>query len=331
MIFLGIEGTAHTLGIGVMDSEGNVLSNAKREFVPESGGIHPREASDYHTHNFIELMHESLEKAKVSIDEIELFAFSQGPGLGPCLRNVAIASRALSLSRKIPMIGVNHCLAHVEIGRLVSKAKDPVTLYVSGGNTLVTANEHHRYRIFGETLDIAVGNMLDVFARKMGLKHPGGPKIEKLARKSKNLIDLPYIVKGMDLSYSGLLTAAVRARETGASLEDACYSIQEISFAMLTEITERALAHTEKKSVLLTGGVAANQRLQEMLKIISEEHEATFHVVDRSLSGDNGAMIAWTGYILYKHGFRTTVEESRVNPKWRLDEIEIPWTMEESI
>ncbi len=331
MIFLGIEGTAHTLGIGIMDSDGKVLSNAKREFVPESGGIHPREASDYHAQQFHQLLNESLEQAKVSIKEIELFAFSQGPGLGPCLRNVAIVSRALSLSQNKPMIGVNHCLAHVEVGRLVSKAIDPVTLYVSGGNTLVTANEHHRYRIFGETLDISVGNMLDVFARKMGLQHPGGPKVEKIARKSKNLIDLPYIVKGMDLSYSGLLTAAVRAKESGVSLEDTCYSIQEISFAMLTEVTERALAHTEKKSVLLTGGVAANQRLQEMLKIISDEHGATFHVVDRSLAGDNGAMIAWAGYVLYKHGVKTTIKESMVNPKWRLDEIEIPWTMEESL
>lgn len=329
MIFLGIEGTAHTLGIGIMDSDGNVLSNLKREFVPESGGIHPREASEFHSKHFLTLIRESLDQAQLKIKEIELFAFSQGPGLGACLRNVAIASRALSLTNKKPLIGVNHCLAHVEIGRLTSKVRDPVTLYVSGGNTIVTACENHRYRIFGETLDIPIGNMLDVFARKMGLPHPGGPKIENFAKTSKNIIDLPYIVKGMDLSYSGLLTAAIKAKDQGYKIEDICYSLQEISFAMLTEVTERALAHTEKKSVLLTGGVAANSRLQEMLKSISKEHNATFHVVDKSLAGDNGVMIAWTGYILYKHGVNTGLNVSEINPKWRLDQIHIPWTMEE--
>ena len=331
MIFLGIEGTAHTLGIGIMDSEGRILSNLKREFIPESGGIHPREASEFHAQNFIGLLRECLDLAQVRINDIELFAFSQGPGLGPCLRNVAIASRTLALRNKKPLVGVNHCLAHVEIGRLSSKVRDPVTLYVSGGNTIVTACEKNIYRIFGETLDIPIGNMLDVFARKMGLKHPGGPKIEKLAKNSKNLIDLPYIVKGMDLSYSGLLTAAVKAKDSGFKLEDICYSLQEIAFAMLTEVTERALAHTEKDSVLLTGGVAANSRLQKMLKIISKEHDATFHVVDKSLAGDNGAMIAWTGYILYKYGIETKIRDSEVNPKWRLDQVHIPWAMEENL
>ena len=330
MITIGIEGTAHTLGIGIVSSDGQVLVNLKREFVPKSGGIHPREASEYHSQNMSNLLKEALEKAQLKVQDIDLFAFSQGPGLGPCLRNVAIVSRALSISQKKPLIGVNHCLAHVEIGRLVSKAKDPVTLYVSGGNTLITAYENHRYRIFGETLDIPIGNMLDVFARRMGLQHPGGPKIEKLARKSNNLIDLPYIVKGMDLSYSGLLTAAIKARENGNKLEDVCFSLQEVSFAMLTEVTERALAHTEKKSVLLTGGVAANSRLQEMLKLISAEHDATFHVVRRDLAGDNGAMIAWTGLLLHEHGLKTHLNESQVNPKWRLDQIYIPWTMEET-
>jgi len=243
---------------------------------------------------------------------------------GACLRNAAIVARVIALKYKIPLIGVNHSLAHIEIGRLTSRVEDPLTLYVSGGNTMVSAFDEGRYRVFGETLDIPIGNLLDSFARAAGLKHPGGPKIEELAKKSKKYIELPYTVKGMDLSYSGLLTAAVN-KLGSASLEDLCYSLQETAFAMLVEVTERALAHTEKPAVLLTGGVAANKRLQQMLEFISKEHEASFHVVQREFSGDNGAMIAWTGMLHYKCGQILTLEESIIKPRWRLDDVEVPW------
>ncbi|MEM2906962.1 MAG: tRNA (adenosine(37)-N6)-threonylcarbamoyltransferase complex transferase subunit TsaD [Candidatus Odinarchaeota archaeon] len=225
---------------------------------------------------------------------------------------------------KIPLIGVNHCIAHIEIGRRSTNTEDPLTLYVSGGNTIVAAFDSGRYRVFGETLDLAIGNLLDSFSRLMGFKHPGGPKIEAYAEKGRVLIDLPYIVKGMDLSYSGLLTA-ISSMVKKYKIEDLCYSIQETAFAMLAEVTERALAHTEKKDVLLTGGVAANKRLQQMIKIISEEHDANFQVVPREYSGDNGLMIAWTGMLYMKSGKTTPISESHIRPKWRLDEIDIPW------
>jgi N6-L-threonylcarbamoyladenine synthase/protein kinase Bud32 len=224
----------------------------------------------------------------------------------------------------VPLVGVNHCVAHVEIGKLATNVKDPVTLYVSGGNTMVTAFDEGRYRVFGETLDIAIGNMLDVFARAIGLQHPGGAKIESLSKEGKNYIPLPYTVKGMDLSFSGLLTAALNKIKE-CRVEDLCYSLQEVAFSMLAEVTERAVAHTGKKEVLLTGGVGRNKRLQEMLRAISSEHEANFYVVPQDLAGDNGAMIAWTGILAYKCGQTITVEESLVRPKWRLDEVDIPW------
>mgnify|MGYP005831072671 CR=1 FL=1 len=243
---------------------------------------------------------------------------------GPCLRTGAVIARTLSLLLGIPLIGVNHCIAHIEIGRKTTDTEDPLTLYVSGGNTIVSAYDAGRYRIFGETLDLAIGNLLDSFSRIIGLKHPGGPKIEAYAQRGINLIELPYIVKGMDLSYSGLLTA-VSTMVKKYSIEDLCYSLQETAFAMLAEVTERALAHTEKRDVLLTGGVAANRRLQEMIKIISDEHQAEFHVVPKEYSGDNGLMIAWTG-LLYMESERVTgIDGSLIRPKWRLDEVEVPW------
>jgi len=195
---------------------------------------------------------------------------------------------------------------------------------------MVTAFESGRYRVFGETLDIALGNCLDVFAREAGLKHkkglPLGAAVELLAAKGEKLVSLPYVVKGMDLSLSGLLTATTTALKKGdCTLEDVCYSVQEHAFSMVTEVTERALAHTEKKEVLLTGGVAANKRLQSMLAIIAEEHEAKFNVVPLEFATDNGAMIAWTGTLAYRHGIVTPIDKSYVKLRWRIDKVDVPW------
>jgi N6-L-threonylcarbamoyladenine synthase/protein kinase Bud32 len=227
-------------------------------------------------------------------------------------------------------VGVNHLIAHVEIGKLKTDAEDPAMLYVSGGNTIVAAFEGGRYRVFGETLDIALGNCLDVFAREAGLHQkkglPFGAVIEKLAAKGKRLVPLPYSVKGMDISLSGLLTAAMALlKQDRYALEDLCYSLQETAFSMVTEVTERALAHTGKKDVLLTGGVAANKRLQMMIEDIAKEHEARFCVVPSEFAVDNGAMIAWTGVLAYTHGAITPVEKSAVKLRWRLEKVEVPW------
>jgi N6-L-threonylcarbamoyladenine synthase/protein kinase Bud32 len=330
---LGIESTADDFSVGIASSEGEILANIISAYIPKEGGIHPREAARHHAQVAGEVLERAFQKAKVKPKEIAAVAFSQGPGLGPCLRTGATAARALASYLDVPLVGVNHCIAHIEIGKLLEKAKDPVTLYVSGGNTIVAAFEANRYRVFGETLDIAVGNCLDVFAREAGLRQkegmPFGAIIERLARQGKELIPLPYVVKGMDLSYSGLLTAAAQQLHRGTHrLEDLCYSLQEIAFSMLTEVTERALAHTEKPEVSLTGGVAANKRLQSMISEIAKEHNARFSVVPTEYAVDNGAMIAWTGMLAFKHGQRTPIEKSFVRLKWRLEDIHVPWIKE---
>jgi N6-L-threonylcarbamoyladenine synthase/protein kinase Bud32 len=221
-------------------------------------------------------------------------------------------------------------VAHIEIGKLETGTKNPLTLYASGGNTIIAAFDAGRYRIFGETLDIALGNCLDVFAREAGLhQKPNlqfGAAIETLAQTGKQLLKLPYTVKGMDVSFSGLLTATVALLKKGEyPLEDVCYSLQETAFSMVTEVTERALAHTAREEVLLTGGVAANKRLQNMIKSVAAEHNARFDVVPTRFAIDNGAMIAWTGALAYTHGTATAIEKSQVRLKWRLEEVEIPW------
>ena len=327
---LGVESTADDFGVGIVTFKGEILANASSGYVPEEGGIHPREAARHHAEVADKVLGEALSKAGVKPRDLALIAFSQGPGLGPCLRTGATVARAFASYLDVPLVGVNHSVAHVEIGKLETAAVDPVTLYVSGGNTLVSAFNAGRYRVFGETLDIALGNCLDVFAREAGLKHkrgmPLGAALERLAANGEKLISLPYVVKGMDISLSGLLTATTTLLRRGEyKLEDLCYSLQEHAFSMVTEVTERALAHTEKKEVLLTGGVAANRRLQSMLRSIAEEHDAKFNVVPREFATDNGAMIAWTGVLAYTHSVVTPVEESFVKLRWRLEKVDVPW------
>ncbi|MFX0042704.1 MAG: KEOPS complex N(6)-L-threonylcarbamoyladenine synthase Kae1 [Candidatus Hodarchaeota archaeon] len=329
-LVLGIESTAHTFSVGIVDFDGNIHGLVNDTYIPEQGGLHPMLVREHHINNFMNTIIKVLNEVRISIKDIKLIAFSQSPGLGPVLKIGALVTRMLSQILKIPIVGVNHCIAHIEIGRLMCDINDPLTLYVSGGNTIVSAFESGRYQIFGETLDLAIGNMIDSFARDAGLSHPGGPKIEKLAQKSNKYLPLPYVVKGMDLSFSGIYTAAKRLIESEDfnkkyNLYDVANSIQETTFAMLTEITERALAHTEKKEVLLTGGVAANKRLQRMIEYISKEHNARFEVVPLKYAGDNGAMIGWTGVLRYNSSGGHDISETIINPKERMDQITVPW------
>ena len=325
MICLGIEGTAHTIGVGIVDGDCKVLANVSKMIDGSKGGIHPREAANHHAENVVPLMHDAVAKAGISFGDIGLVAFSQGPGLGPCLRTAATAARALSLSLGVDLIGVNHCVAHLEIGRKVTGCRDPTLLYASGGNTQVIAYSGGRYRVFGETMDVGIGNMIDKFGRDAGLPFPAGPHLERLAKGGKKLIDLPYSVKGMDVAFSGILTAAMQLRKQGATMEDLCYSIQETCFAMLVEVTERAMAHVEKDEVLLGGGVVQNKRLQEMVGIMAEERGAKMFVPPGSLCVDNGAMIAWTGLVMHDAGVRMTLDETEVNQRFRTDEVDLPW------
>jgi N6-L-threonylcarbamoyladenine synthase len=321
MICLGIESTAHTFGIGIVDDK-KILANEKSIYIPKKGfGIIPKEAAQHHAEIAVEILRKALEKAELKINDIDLIAFSQGPGLPQCLRVGAVFARALALKYNKPLVAVNHCIAHIEIGKLTTQANDPVVLYLSGGNTQVIAFTEGRYRIFGETEDIPIGNALDNLARGLKLEMPGGPKIESLAKNGK-YVELPYVVKGMDLSFAGLTTEAIKRFEKGAKAEDIAFSFQETCFAMLTEVTERAVAHTDKEEVLLVGGVAANKRLQEMLKIMTNERGAKFFVVPQEYAGDCGVNIAWTGILAYQKGYEISIEKSQIKQKWRIDDLE---------
>ncbi|MBQ2762893.1 MAG: bifunctional N(6)-L-threonylcarbamoyladenine synthase/serine/threonine protein kinase [Candidatus Methanomethylophilaceae archaeon] len=325
MITLGIEGTAHTLGVGIVDSEEKVLANVLDMYRPPEGGLHPREAANHHADVVTSLILKAMDEAQVSMKDIDVVSFSKGPGLGPCLRVAATAARALSVRLRKPIIGVNHCIAHIEIGRAVTGCHDPALLYASGGNTQIIAFNNGRYRIFGETLDVGIGNMFDKLGRELGLGFYAGPTLEKLAKDGDKLLDLPYSVKGMDVSFSGIMTAALALRKKGHSLEDIAYSVQETCFAMLAEVTERAMAHIGKDEVLLGGGVAQNMRLRQMIQDMAEERGAVMYVPDRRLCMDNGAMIAWLGNVMYESGVRMDIADTVVDQRFRTDEVDVTW------
>lgn len=325
MICLGIESTAHTFGVGIVNEKGKVLSNIKDSYTTEKGGIHPNEAKEHHLKVADEIISKAVYDAKIKINEIDLISFSQGPGLAPCL--IVGLNKAKELSKKLkkPIVGVNHCISHLSIGELLTKCKNPVLLYVSGANTQVIAYEAGKYRIFGETLDNGCGNFLDAFARHLGLGFPGGPKIYELALKGKNFIELPYVVKGMDVSFSGILTNLKQKIDSGKyRREDLAFSCQETVFSMLIEVAERAMAHCNKKELLLGGGVCCNKRLQEMAKIMCNERNAKCFIPENDFLVDNGAMIAWQG-ILERNKATRKIKNIDIKPYERTDDVKVEW------
>jgi N6-L-threonylcarbamoyladenine synthase len=323
MICLGIESTAHTFGVGIVASEGTVMANVKQSYTTGSGGIIPGEAADHHVQCCDTVIRDALSAAGLTLADIDLVAFSQGPGIGHTLRIGAMVARTLHVIHNKPVVGVNHCIAHLEIGRLLFKAKDPVLLYVSGANTQVIAYEGNRYRIFGETLDIGVGNFIDCFARELGIGFPGGPKIYEMALKGESYVELPYVVKGMDTSFGGLLTNLKQKIRSGSyRKEDLAFSAQETVFAMLVEVSERAMAHCKKQELILGGGVACNKRLVEMARKMCQDRGAVCLVPPNEYLLDNGLMIAWLGLLKYRAGEKVDTD---IRPYERTDDILVTW------
>jgi N6-L-threonylcarbamoyladenine synthase len=326
-VILGIESTAHTFGVAVVDMSGRILSNVKDSYVTERGGMIPLEVRRHHIEVADDLFKRALEGAGINEGDIKAVAFSNAPGLAPCLLEGMAFVKRVASRLGVPVVCVNHCVAHLEVGELVG-ARDPVMLYASGANTQVVAYEAGRYRVFGETLDLGVGNFIDTVARYMGLGFPGGPKIEKLAEECEGkdrLIDLPYSIKGMDVAFAGLQTKIKSLLDKGEDKRVVAYSMQEIVFAMLVEAAERALAHTGKKELLLGGGVACNSRLQEMCRVMCEERGYKLFVPPMSLLVDNAGMIGYLGLKMFKAGLSKKADEIDIAPRERTDDVEVLW------
>ncbi|KAL1583694.1 tRNA N6-adenosine threonylcarbamoyltransferase [Cladosporium halotolerans] len=373
-IAIGLEGSANKLGVGVIlhptstppsphdsahsdeDSPqsrkkaysppAQILSNLRHTFVsPPGTGFLPKDTAAHHRRWVVRLVKQAMKQAKVKLEDVDCICYTKGPGMGAPLNAVAVAARTLSQLWNKPLVGVNHCVGHIEMGRAITGAENPVVLYVSGGNTQVIAYSAQRYRIFGEALDIAVGNCLDRFARVLNISNDPAPgyNIEQMAKKGKHLIELPYTVKGMDVSFSGILASVEElARklekskssdapwldaESGEPItrEDLCFTLQENVFAMLVEITERAMAHVGANQVLIVGGVGCNERLQDMMGLMASERGGSVYATDERFCIDNGIMIAQAGLLAWRMGFKTTLEESTTTQRFRTDEPLINW------
>lgn len=321
-MILGIECTAHTFGVAVVD-KGKILANVRDMYKTLEGGIVPTESAKHHEQLAPSIYEKALADAKISEGQIKAIALSNAPGLAPCLLAGLKFAKFLAEKLKVPIVPVNHCIAHLEIGQSVG-ASDPVLLYASGANTQIIAYAAGKYRVFGETLDLGIGNFIDKVARSFGLGFPGGPEIEKLAKNGK-YHELPYSIKGMDVSFSGMQTKIQQMHKKGISKEDLSFSLQETAFAMLVEAAERALAHTGKKELVLGGGVACNSRLQEMCQIMCKERGAKYFCPERPLLVDNAAMIAFTGEIMFNSGISEKAADVDIKPRERTDQVDVTW------
>ncbi|WP_123536043.1 bifunctional N(6)-L-threonylcarbamoyladenine synthase/serine/threonine protein kinase [Halosimplex salinum] len=330
---LGIEGTAWAASAAVYEVDTDEVAIESDPYQPESGGIHPREAAEHMSEavpSVVETMlDEAGERAAAAGDDpdaapIDAVAFSRGPGLGPCLRIVGTAARAVAQRFDVPLVGVNHMVAHLEIGRHQSGFDAPVCLNASGANAHVLAYRNGRYRVLGETMDTGVGNALDKFTRHVGWSHPGGPKVEAHAKEGE-YVDLPYVVKGMDFSFSGIMSAAKQEYDDGTPAEDVCRGLEETVFAMLTEVSERALSLTGRDELVLGGGVGQNERLQGMLREMCEQRGASLHVPEDRFLRDNAGMIAVLGAKMAAAGDTLAIEDSAIDADFRPDEVAVTW------
>lgn len=349
MIALGLEGSANKIGIGIISHSPSsppvILANLRHTYnAPPGEGFLPKETALHHRAWVVRLIKQAIRQARITIPDIDCICYTKGPGMGAPLQSVALAARTCALLWDKPLVGVNHCVGHIEMGRSITGAENPVVLYVSGGNTQVIAYSANRYRIFGETLDIAIGNCIDRFARTLLIPNDPFPgyNVEQLAKKGKNFVDLPYAVKGMDASFSGILAAAdLLAKGLDESLpfekrlkteegelitrEDMCFSLQETIYAMLVEITERAMAHVGSRQVLVVGGVGSNERLQQMMGIMARDRGGNVFATDERFCIDNGIMIAHAGLLEYQTGVSTKLEDSTCTQRFRTDEVYVGW------
>ncbi|TKA75959.1 tRNA N6-adenosine threonylcarbamoyltransferase [Cryomyces minteri] len=363
-IAIGLEGSANKLGVGIIHQPtpftpsvnnptpppsppsksshasppARILANLRHTYVsPPGSGFLPKDTAQHHRRWVVRLVKQAMKQAGVTVEDVDCICFTKGPGMGAPLQSVAVAARMLSLLWDKELVGVNHCVGHIEMGREITGAQNPVVLYVSGGNTQIIAYSAQRYRIFGEALDIAIGNCLDRFARTLRISNDPAPgyNIEQLAKRGRHLLDLPYAVKGMDVSFSGILASVdVLAGQLGSlradsgdvvTPEDLCFSLQETVFAMLVEITERAMAHVGAAQVLIVGGVGCNERLQHMMAVMAAERGGSVFATDERFCIDNGIMIAHAGLLAWRMGFRTELEGSTCTQRFRTDEVLINW------
>ncbi|KII61085.1 putative tRNA N6-adenosine threonylcarbamoyltransferase [Thelohanellus kitauei] len=331
VIAIGFEGSANKLGIGVIDGD-IILSNKRSTLItPPGQGFKPSQVEAHHRAKIIELLK--------SIHQMDAICFTKGPGMGAGLSTVAFFARMLSCMYKKPLVEVNHCVAHIEMGRFITGAQNPVILYVSGGNTQVIIYHKNRYRICGETLDIAVGNCIDRFARLINvqivlIRYPMTLRPASTLNKPRILSSYLMVSRVWMYHFLGYYLISkykvnnqdfvIKQIESGdLTPADVCFSLQETVFSMLVEITgvcnltkERAMSNIGSNEVLVVGGVGYT---------MASERGAISYSADERFCIDNGLMIAKTGQIMFEHGLSSKIEKTRISQRYRTDAVDITW------
>ncbi len=325
MAVMGIESTAHTFGVGICEG-GKIIANQKSMYEIKDKGMVPVKVAEHHSEKSNFIIKAALDEAGLDIRDINAIGYSMGPGLGPCLSVGFHSAKKLALENRIPLFPVNHAVAHIEVTKQRFGVSDPLIVYVSGGNSQILGIEDspfRHYHVYGETFDIGIGNMLDSFAREAGIVPAWGSEVAKVAANGK-YFEMPYTVKGMDFTFTGLLTFAVKSLSSHP-VKDVAYSLQETSFSMLCEAAERAMLLTGKKDLIVCGGVAQSLRLKEMLKKMAKPHKKQVYVSPNELNADNGAMIAVVAESMFKSGQSFQIEKLDIKQRYRADSVEILW------
>ena len=311
MNILGIESSCDDTGLAIINSNGVIIdhiTSSQHEIHAKYGGIVPELASRDHVKKFIPLLEILLHKNRINMNDIDIIAFTNGPGLlGPLLAGASL-SKTLGWSNNIPTIAVNHLEAHIYSPMITEKNLKPpfVSLLVSGGHTILSSvDENFLINTLGTTLDDSAGECFDKIARKLNLGYPGGPEIAKrseLSNKNNFIFPRPMIRSNdYNFSFSGLKTHALN---TILAIELTNENINNISCELQSAIVDTLISKSIKaskdlgiKDIVITGGVSANKKLREDFSLIKE---CRAYFPDVKFSTDNGAMIAYAGFLKSK-------------------------------
>ena len=337
MRVLGIETSCDETGIAIYDSDEGLVGHtiySQIELHREYGGVVPELASRDHIHKALPLIHQALHQAGLNKSDIDAIAYTAGPGLMGALLAGASIGRSLAWALNIPAMEVHHMEGHLLAPLLEDKnIKFPfLSLLVSGGHTqLILAKALGEYEILGESIDDAVGEAFDKTAKMLGLPYPGGPEISQLANEGRSgiykfprpMTDRP----GLDFSYSGLKTFAIntfnQSDKSHQAKADIALAFQTAAIDTLFIKCKRAVMQTNAAQLVVAGGVSANQYLREKLSTLEQKLPITVHYPGKEFCTDNGAMIAFAGWLRLQHDTPQSLSFT-AKPRWPLSQLSKP-------